>query len=128
MNVQYDSYITKKVNSFKFCEYTNDLMVGDCVEGANGFTHIEREPDTIKVKHYYVLEHNGNTTMVAPDVYIKMSNGEYKLAEEISKNDSLYPKQVVQYIGHAPQPLYMTKVVTEDNTLKVNGLYIKGGK
>lgn len=128
MNVQYDSYVTKKVNCFKVCDYANDLTAGDCIEGCNGFTYVEYEPTTVNVNHYYVLEHNGNITIVAPDVYVRMANNEYKLPEEICKNDVLYHKQTVQYIGYTEQPLYMTKVMTEDNTIKVNGLYLKGGK
>lgn len=128
MQVQYDSYIIKKVNSFKFTEYTNDLMIGDCVYGCNGFTYVEREPKTTKVKHYYVLEHNGYTTMLEPTVRVKMADGSYKLPEELLKGDMLYPKQVVQYVGYAQQPLYMTDMTTEDNTIMANGLYLKGGK
>lgn len=128
MYVQYDAYVTKKVQCFKYVEYANDVMIGDSVEGCNGFTTVDREPKTVKASHYYVLEHNGRTTMLEPNTYVKMADGGYKLPEELCKGDILFPKQVLQYIGYAQQPLYMVKLVTDDNTIKANGLYIKGGK
>ena len=125
MFVQYNAYVTKKVQCFKYVEYANDLMIGDYVDGCNGFIMVDREPKTVKAKHYYVLEHNGRTTMLEPNTYVKMADGDYKLPEELCKGDMLFPKQALQYIGHANQPLYMVDVVTDDNTIKVNGLYIK---
>ena len=128
MFVQYNAYVTKKVQCFKYVEYANDLMIGDYVDGCNGFTMVDREPKTVKAKQYYVLEHNGRTTMLEPNTYVKMADGDFKLPEELCKGDMLFPKQALQYIGHANQPLYMVDVVTDDNTIKVNGLYIKEGK
>lgn len=128
MLISYNAYVTKKVQCFKYVEYANDLMIGDCVDGCNGFTMVDREPHTAKAKHYYVLEHNGNTTMLEPNTYVKMADGTYKLPEELCKGDILFPKQVLQYIGHANQPLYMVEIITGDNTIKANGLYIKEGK
>lgn len=122
MLVQYDGYVTKKVNCFKVAEMATDLMIGDCVQGDNTYTYIDAEPYTKKVKHYYVMECGGNIIMLAPNVKVKMTEGNYALPEEIKKGDKLYNRLVVQYIGHAEQPLYMTNL--KCSSIVINGVYL----
>lgn len=127
MLVQYDGYVNKTVQGLKYAEMIQDVFHGDFVIGKHGKTAIIKEPKSVRKDGWVVLEYGGNVSTIHEDTYVCMNGGKWVKAKHIKVGDTLDNKVNVRYVGHTKQFLYGTEVDTEDHTLYMNGLYIKGG-